>query len=145
MFIAFLSFVVFADDKKKVPMKNNRKNIGSYFEIPVANLERAMNFYSSVFECEFSREDIHGNEMALFPFNGKNSGITGALAKGNTYKPSIEGTLIYLSTDSIEKVLKKVALHGGEVLFPRTAAGEYGFVAEFKDLEGNRIALFESD
>ncbi|MBK7963372.1 MAG: VOC family protein [Bdellovibrionales bacterium] len=126
-------------------MKSTGKNIGSYFEIPVTNLERAMKFYSSVFGCDFSKENIHGNEMALFPFNGKNSGITGALAKGKTYKPSASGTLIYLATEDIEKTLEKVKSQGGEILFPKTAAGEYGFVAEFEDVEGNRIALFDSN
>ena len=120
------------------------ENIGTYFEIPVLDLDRAMKFYSSVFNCDFTKEEIHGNEMALFPFNGKKSGITGALAKGEVYKPSTSGSLIYLSTSNIDETLEKVKSLGGEVLFPKTAAGEYGYVAEFKDLEGNRIALFES-
>lgn len=144
-FIILLSSEIFAETKGKTPMENIGKNIGSYFEIPVTNLERAMKFYSSVFGCEFSKENIHGNEMALFPYNGKNSGITGALAKGEIYKPSISGTLIYLSTEDIEKTLEKVKSQGGEILLPKTAAGEYGYVAEFKDVEGNRIALFESN
>lgn len=143
-FIILLSSEIFAETKRKTSMENIGKNVGSYFEIPVTNLERAMKFYSTVFGCEFSRENIHGNEMALFPYNGKNSGITGALAKGETYKPSTSGTLIYLSTEGIEKTLEKVKSQGGEILFPKTAAGEYGYVAEFKDVEGNRIALFES-
>ncbi len=119
-------------------------NIGSYFEIPVLDLDRAMKFYSSVFNCEFTKERIHGNEMALFPFNGNKPGITGALAKGEIYKPSTSGSLIYLSTSNIDKALEKITSQGGEILFPKTAAGEYGYVAEFKDLDGNRIALFES-
>ena len=143
-FIMVLSPEIFAETQRKIPMENAGKNIGSYFEIPVNDLERAMKFYSSVFGCEFSRTTIHGNEMALFPFDGKTSGITGALAKGEIYKPSVSGTLIYLSTQDIEKALENVKSQGGEILFPKTDAGEYGFVAEFKDLEGNRIALFES-
>lgn len=120
------------------------KSIGSYFEIPVTDIERAMKFYSTVFNCDFVKEEIHGNEMALFAFDGNKPGITGALAKGEIYKPSTSGTLIYLSTDDIEKTLENVKSLGGKVLFPKTAAGEYGYVAEFKDIEGNRIALFES-
>lgn len=143
-FVMLLSSEVFAKPQRKMPMKNNGKNIGTYFEIPVTDLERAMKFYSSVFGSEFSREDIHGNQMALFPFNGETSGITGALAKGEIYKPSLSGTLIYLSTEDIEKTIEKVKSQGGEILFPKTDAGEYGYVAEFKDLEGNRIALFQS-
>lgn len=144
-FITFLSSDVFAKTQRKISMENVGKNIGTYFEIPVTDLERAVKFYSSVFGCEFTRENIHGNEMALFPSKGKATGITGALAKGDIYKPSTSGTLIYLSTEDIEKALEKVKSQGGEILFPRTAAGEYGYVAEFKDLEGNRVALFESN
>ena len=139
-FIILLSFEIFAETKTH--RENPKQNIGTYFEIPVTNMQRAIKFYESVFGSEFSKENIHGNEMALFPFNGKNSGITGALAKGEIYKPSTSGTLIYLSTEDIEKTLEKVKSHGGIILFPKTAAGEYGYVAEFKDVEGNRIALF---
>jgi predicted enzyme related to lactoylglutathione lyase len=35
--------------------------------------------------------------------------------------------------------------HGGKELFPRTQANEYGFVAEIKDSEGNRIDLSQSE
>ncbi len=119
------------------------QNIGTYFEIPVNDLERAMKFYSYVFECDFSRDIIHGNEMAFFPFDNKGVGITGALAKGEIYKPSISGTLIYLATSNIEKALIKVIEKGGEILFPKTEVPNYGWVAEFKDSEGNRTALFQ--
>ncbi len=119
------------------------QNIGTYFEIPVNDLERAVKFYSYVFECDFSRDIIHGNEMAFFPFDSKGVGITGALAKGEIYKPSISGTLIYLATSNIEKALIKVIEKGGEILFPKTEVPNYGWVAEFKDSEGNRTALFQ--
>lgn len=106
-------------------------------------MERAMKFYSSIFQCNFTKESIHGNEMALFPFHQNSSGITGALAKGETYKPSLEGSLIYLNVDNIDETLEAVGSQNGKVLFPKTTAGEYGYVAEFVDSEGNRIALFE--
>lgn len=118
-------------------------NIGSYFEIPVSDLDRAIRFYSEVFECEFFKETIHQNEMAFFPFDSKKEGITGALAKGETYKPSLNGTLIYLGVSNIEKVLERVLKQNGEILFPITPVADIGFVAEFKDSEGNRVALFQ--
>lgn len=119
------------------------KNIGAYFEIPVNDLDRAMKFYSRVFECEFAKDSIHGNEMAFFPFDEKNKGITGALAKGEIYKPSVSGTLIYLSTFNLEATIQKVVDVGGEILFPKTEVSGLGWVAEFKDCEGNRVALFQ--
>ncbi len=118
------------------------QNIGTYFEIPVNDLERAMKFYSHVFGCDFSKDVIHGNEMAFFPFV-EGSGITGALAKGDIYKPSTSGTLIYLATTNIEEALRRIVEKGGEILFPKTEVPNYGWVAEFKDSEGNRTALFQ--
>ena len=123
--------------------KMSKENIGTYFEIPVSDIERAMKFYSKVFEVTFTRETIHGNEMAFFPFNEGKSGITGGLAQGEIYKPSTSGALIYLGTSNIDDTLVKIIAAGGETLFPKTPASDFGFVAEFKDSEGNRVALFE--
>ncbi len=120
------------------------KNPAVYFEIPVNDIERATKFYANAFGFDFVREEIHGNQMAHLPFEEKNLGISGSLAKGEIYVPSKTGTLIYLGTPSIEETLKKAIELGGEVLFPKTPVGEIGFVAEFKDSEGNRIGLHES-
>jgi hypothetical protein len=53
-----------------------------YFEIPVTDLDRAMQFYAAVFGFDFEKMVIDHNEMALFPLAKDGSGITGALAKG---------------------------------------------------------------
>ncbi len=120
------------------------KNPAIYFEIPVTDMPRAKAFYEAVFGYDFVSENIHKNEMAFLPFNEDAKGITGALAKGDTYKPSKNGSLIYLSVDDIDKIIALAMKHGGKELFPRTQANEYGFVAEIEDSEGNRIGLSES-
>lgn len=120
------------------------KNLGAYFEIPVKDMDRAINFYAHVFNVEFSKDTIHGCEMAFFPFSETGQGITGALAKGEIYKPSTEGTLIYLSTESIDESMARVRELGAEELFPKTLVPNIGYSAEFKDCEGNRVALFEA-
>jgi uncharacterized protein len=113
-----------------------------YFEIPVIDMNRAIKFYHSVFEFEFLKDSIDNNEMALFPFKDGDSGISGALAKGSSYQPSKTGTLIYFNTTDIDKTLAKVEQNGGKILYPKTSIGNAGFVAEFEDSEGNRIALY---
>ncbi|MCW1960820.1 VOC family protein [Chryseobacterium viscerum] len=95
----------------------NPTNPVVYFEIPVQNLERAEKFYSAVFNFSFEKEIIDHYEMALFPFEEKNSGITGALAKGDVYKPSKSGVIIYFKTESIDHTLEKVVQHGGVLSF----------------------------
>jgi uncharacterized protein len=115
-----------------------------YFEIPVTDIDRAIKFYTLVFHFNFEKEKIDNNEMALFPFVDENTGISGALAKGKVYKPTKDGVIIYFKTESIDKTLKLVTENGGQVLYTKTSNGDLGFVAEFEDSEGNRIALHEA-
>ena len=121
-----------------------KTNPAMYFEIPVSDMRRAIEFYEKVFGFDFQLEEIHSNQMALMPFDMDGSGISGALAKGEIYKPSLHGTLIYLRTEGIDKTLSRASLAGAKVLFPKAKAGEYAYVAEIEDSEGNRIGLMES-
>lgn len=114
-----------------------------YFEIPVRDIDRSIRFYKSVFHFDFLKENIDNNEMALFPFANESSGISGALAKGEIYKPTKDGVVIYFKTDNIDETLKLAITYGGKVLYPVTDNG-IGLVAEFEDTEGNRIALYQS-
>jgi predicted enzyme related to lactoylglutathione lyase len=114
-----------------------------YFEIPVNEIDRAISFYSAVFHFKFEKENIDNNEMALFPFVEENSGISGALAKGEIYKPTKDGVLIYFKTENIDETLQLAIANGGRMLYPKTDNG-IGLVAEFEDTEGNRIALYQS-
>lgn len=122
--------------------KEVKPNPVIYFEIPVQDMERAIRFYSAVFKLEFEEEVIDGNEMALFPFSAEATGISGALAKGEIYKPTTDGVLIYFNTANIDQTLSLALANGGHLLYRKTDNGN-GFVAEFKDSEGNRIALFQ--
>lgn len=113
-----------------------------HVEIPVSDLERAMLFYSAVFEVTF--EDvvtIHGNRMAFFPFEEGKDGASLALAEGEVYVPTVTGAIIYLGVSDIDAVLARAVAQAGKILFPKTALPDGGFVAEIRDSEGNRIAL----
>lgn len=112
-----------------------------YCEIPVLDMERATRFYNAVLGVNFTYETIDGNEMALFPSGNNAIGASCALTKGEIYKPSTTGTLVYLQTQNIDVVLHKAIQMGGRVLYPKTSVGNHSFVAEFLDSEGNRIAL----
>lgn len=115
-----------------------------YFEIPVTDLQRAAKFYESVFGFEFESGVIDENEMAFFPFDSELQGISGALVKGEIYKPTHDGVVIYFKSLSIEETLSTAANFGAKILYPKTSVGEHGYVAEFQDSEGNRIALHQT-
>jgi predicted enzyme related to lactoylglutathione lyase len=95
------------------------KNPVGYFEIPVNDLDRAISFYGKVFGYDFERVIIDGNEMAWFPNDPGAPGISGALAKGDSYIPTTEGTLVYFSTDNIDDTLSKANANGGKTLYPK--------------------------
>lgn len=75
------------------------RNPAGYFEIPVNNLKRSVEFYGYVFSYNFEFVEIHGNKMALFPISNKAAGISGGLAQGEIYVPSKTGSLIYLNSE----------------------------------------------
>ena len=128
-------------DKKDSIQKKSNPVV--YFEIPVIDIDRATRFYSNVFNFKFDHQIIDNNKMALFPFAEENSGISGALAKGEIYKPTVNGVLIYFNSANIDETLKLAITHGGQTLYPKTDNSN-GFIAEFEDTEGNRIALYQS-
>ena len=130
-------------DSAREKIMSNKTNPGMYFEIPVMDTQRAIAFYENVFGFAFDLVEIHDNQMALMPFDVEGSGISGALAKGEIYKPSLNGTLIYLRSENIDKTLERAQLAGASILFPKTRAGDFAFVAEIEDCEGNRIGLME--
>jgi uncharacterized protein len=150
LFVLFIIGVIacnnsskFKEGEKAKTTTNSNYNPVVYFEIPVTDMLRAIAFYKAVFNFTFEVENIDNNEMALFPFAETQSGISGALAKGEIYKPTKDGVLIYFKTENIEHTLQLATDNGAKILYPKTNNG-IGLVAEFEDTEGNRIALFQS-
>jgi predicted enzyme related to lactoylglutathione lyase len=118
-------------------------NFVVHFEIPVLDLDRAMEFYSKVFETTLSREEIDGYQMAMFPVEDDGFGASGALVKGDVYIPSIEGCFLYFGVTNIDETIERAIASGGSVMYPKKSNGELGWVAEIGDTEGNRIALHQ--
>jgi predicted enzyme related to lactoylglutathione lyase len=118
-------------------------NFVVHFEIPVLDLDRAMDFYSRVFETTLSREEIDGYQMAMFPVEDDGFGASGALVQGDVYIPSIEGCFLYFGVTNIDETIERAIASGGSVMYPKKSNGELGWVAEIGDTEGNRIALHE--
>jgi predicted enzyme related to lactoylglutathione lyase len=130
-------------DKAQAPVKEQAAmtNPVFHFEIPVTDLDRAIAFYEDVFGYQLTREDVDGYDMAFFPRAGDAPGASGALAKGDVYRPSHDGPVIYFDVPDIDAVIARAEARGAKVLYAKKDIGEAGFVAEIEDSEGNRIAL----
>jgi predicted enzyme related to lactoylglutathione lyase len=135
-----------SDAKQALPGEAVVANTGivnpvPYFEVPVADMDRAVRFYEAVFGWTLERQIVDGYEMALLPFDPDAPGATGALAKGDVYVPSITGPILYFRVDDIDAVMDRALAAGGRTLYAKKDVGAFGLVAEFQDTEGNRIAL----
>ncbi|GKS59580.1 hypothetical protein YTPLAS18_31070 [Nitrospira sp.] len=58
-------------------------------------------------------------------------------------KPKDDHPSIGAETDSIDNTLKAIEKAGGKVVTPKHSIGEWGFMADFADPEGNVMALWE--
>ena len=121
-------------------MPDNLNPVG-WFEIPVADMDRAKAFYEAVFKVELQLNEMGPALMAWFPMYEDALGAAGTLIKLDGHNPSQDGVRVYFTAPDLEATLQRAADNGGEVLMPVTSIGEYGFVAHFVDTEGNRIAI----
>jgi len=120
-------------------------NVVGWFEIPVNDMERAVNFYEIVLDIKLERHLMGPLQMAWFPMVENGGGAAGSLVHHpEYYKPSTDGVLVYLTTHSgnLSNELARVEPAGGKVIRPKTQISEdYGYMALIIDSEGNRIAL----
>jgi hypothetical protein len=112
-----------------------------WFDIPVRDLDRALRFYSAVLGTQLKKEQAGpGVAMAVLPHD--EGSIGGCLVQNMDARPSENGPLLYLNTDSrLDDALNAVEKHGGSVLWARHSIAPFGFRAIVLDSEGNRIAL----
>jgi len=117
-------------------------NVPAWFEIPTEDLDRAQKFYETVLAQPLARENFGGTDMAVLR-GGPKPNSSGALVAMEDIRPSVQGSIVYISVANLEPVLDRVQSHGGDTLVPRTALPPgMGFFAQFRDSEGNRVGLW---
>jgi predicted enzyme related to lactoylglutathione lyase len=113
----------------------------AWVEIPSADFERAVKFYSSVFQLELTPIDCGNSEkMACFPTG------EGAVVYSQYAKPSENGVIVSLTVpDSIEATISRIEQGNGKVIIPKTKieAEDRGYFAVCTDCENNKIGLYE--
>ncbi|WGT65054.1 VOC family protein [Variovorax paradoxus] len=118
------------------------QNAISWFEIPVADIDRAQAFYETVLGRQLRRQDFGGETLAVFPYDDPATG--GALQAGaNASAHAGSGIRIYLDCmPSIDAVLARIEAAGGRIVAPKSALPEgMGFIAHMRDTEGNEVGL----
>ena len=116
-----------------------KKSWTHWFEIPAADFERAVKFYETIFNTTIEKAEFGGFKMGIFPHND----VGCALCFGPHYKPSADGTVVYMdASPDLSEALNRIEAAGGKIIQPKKQISpEHGFMALFLDSEGNRIAL----
>jgi predicted enzyme related to lactoylglutathione lyase len=118
------------------------QHVITWFEIPVADLDRAQAFYETVLARKLRRESLGGDALAVFPYDRPATG--GALQAGaNAAARSGSSIRIYLDCmPSIDATLARIEAAGGQIVAPKSALPPgMGFIAHMRDTEGNEVGL----
>ena len=117
-------------------------NAINWFEIPVANFERAVTFYEKILAAKLPVDSsFPGMRMAMLPYQAP--GVGGCLIGFEQARPHADGVRIYLNGgENLASILDRVVAAGGMIVMPKTFLREdIGHIGMFGDSEGNIIGL----
>src|SRR5450432_1064933 len=110
------------------------KNAISWFEIPSTDLNRAAQFYETIFGITLTPMDTPDIKLRIFPLEDMMTGVGGAVVdSGGFHKPSsTDGPLLYLNANpDVQNVLDKVEAAGGKIVVPKMEIPDHGYMAVF--------------
>ncbi len=118
---------------------NAKHNRFVWMDIPVADLDRAIAFYTGVLAVPLHCEKYEDLRFAILDHDQGNGGC---LVVDPDAISAAHGPLVYHNVDGrIRDAVKKVAELGGAVTQDVHQIGPYGYRALVTDSEGNRLAL----
>jgi predicted enzyme related to lactoylglutathione lyase len=110
-----------------------------HFEIPIDDPERAGRFYTDVFGWTVSRwGPVEYWNMTTGAAAGP--GAEGALTPRSE---APNGVIVYVGVSDVDDALAKVRAAGGDALGEKQQIPGIGWMARFRDTEGNVIGLFQ--
>lgn len=117
-----------------------------WFEIGVADLERARKFYSAVLGKPLEITSHGDFKMVVFPHDekadGTNADVAGCLYTKADFIANTSDLMIYFDVNKrINEAVEDVTANGGKILEPVQAIGPWGYRAVILDSEGNKVAL----
>ena len=111
-----------------------------HFEIYADNVDRAIKFYSDTFGWTVNQAP--GMEYWLVMTGEEGPGIDGGIMARPD--PAAVTTSI-VDVPSVDDYTPKITAAGGALLTPKMAIPTVGYVAYFKDTEGNPFGIFQHD
>jgi uncharacterized protein len=121
----------------------------THFEIPYDEYEKAKDFYTKVFGWTFQDiPDMNYHMANTCEVDEKFMAKEPNRINGGMYKrhegPSSKSPVLVINVQDIDISINKVKESGGKMLMDRVKVGDMGLYAQFKDPEGNILALWEN-
>ncbi len=120
----------------------------AHFEIHAANPQRAIEFYTKTLGWEFNQ---WGDQPYWLIKTGpaETPGIDGGLLPRRGDDP-VEGQAVnaYVCTvmvEALDETIATVTANGGSIALPKMAVPTIGWLAYFKDTEGNIFGAMQND
>jgi len=114
-----------------------------HFEIPAEDTKRAVAFYTKVFGWKMETYGGEGMDYWLASTgDDKELGINGAISQKDEMHPTIVNTI---AVPSFEEAVQKIKEAGGQIIGPKMAVPNVGYMTYCKDTEGNIFGIMQMD
>lgn len=110
-----------------------------HFDLPANDLERAMKFYSEIFDWKFERTPM---DYYFIRQSDNEDSLRGGMGKRGSPEQVITN---YIGVNGIDTYIKKIESAGGKVISPKQTVPGWGHMAICLDTEGNTFGLWEED
>lgn len=114
----------------------------THFEITAKDPERASIFYTKVFDWEIRKWRGPMDYWFVMTGDSDKAGIDGGIMKRDNDLTSIHTSI---DVDSIDETIEKIKSCGGTIIKEKLAIPGVGYIAYFKDTEGNIMSIMKSD
>ena len=112
-----------------------------HFEIPSDEPEKAQQFYSKVFGWKM-RQWVDQPYWLCTTGDKSLPGIDGAIIKKRGPDHPLVNTI---QVDHLEETITNIEANGGIIVVPKMAVPGIGWLAFFKDTDGNIMGIMQSD
>jgi predicted enzyme related to lactoylglutathione lyase len=118
-----------------------------HFEIPADDPERAIAFYREVFGWQIHKDPHMDYWMLHTVATGPDRIPTSPGSNGGLMKKMYpgQGVTNYFGVEDAEAAGKKIEAAGGVILVPKQHVPGHGYFVQFKDPEGNVMAVWEAE
>jgi predicted enzyme related to lactoylglutathione lyase len=118
-----------------------------HFDIFADDPKRAERFYSEALGWKFEKWDGPMEYWMITAGSESEKGINGGMSKreGEWAKKGASIGAVTIGTDDLDVALEKIKNAGGKVVMEKAAIAGVGWMANFKDPEGNVLGIMQED